>query len=132
MGIDYVEAGCPGAGNHAHKYFAYARTERPPAHCRLTAVLRLDAMKEPEERDGEIRAVMQAGAPAVAISACSWHVAARVEDERRKIGETVALLKMRGLEVLFRDDDFFRSYLANRLFALQTLEAAKTAGADFL
>jgi 2-isopropylmalate synthase len=130
LGIDYVEAGCPGAGNHASKYFAYARAERP-AHCRLVAVLRLDAVKEPEERDGEIRAVIEAGAPAVVVSACSWH-AAGVEGERGKIGETVALLKMRGLEVLFRDEDFFRSYLANSRFALHMLEAAKRGGADVL
>jgi 2-isopropylmalate synthase len=132
LGIDYVEAGCPGAGNSAQKYFAYARAERPPAHCRLVAVLRLDAVKEPGDQDGEIRAVAEGGTPAVAVSACSWHVAERIEDQRRKIGETVAWLKMRGLEVLFRDEDFFRLYLANSLFALRTLEGAKAAGADVL
>jgi 2-isopropylmalate synthase len=132
LGIDYVEAGCPGAGNSAHKYFAYARAERPPAHCRLVAVLRLDALKEPVERDGEMRAAIDAGTPAVTISACSWHAAERIEDQRRTISETVAWLKMRGLEVLFRDEDFFRFYLANSLFALHTLEAAKAAGADVL
>jgi 2-isopropylmalate synthase len=132
LGIDYVEAGCPGAGGNAQKYFAYARAERPPAHCRLVAVLRLDAVKEPFEQDGEVRVVIESGAPAIAVSACSWHAAERIEDERRKIGQIVALLKMRGLEVLFRDEDFFRFYLANSLFALRTLEAAKTSGADVL
>jgi 2-isopropylmalate synthase len=131
LGIDYVEAGCPGAGNSAHKYFAYARAERPLAHCRLVAGLRLDAVKEPEH-DGEVRAAIEAGAPAVAVSACSWHAAERIEGQRRKIDQTVAWLKTRGLEVLFRDEDFFRFYLANSLFALRTLEAAKTAGADML
>jgi 2-isopropylmalate synthase len=121
-----------GAGGSAHKYFGYARAERPPAHCRLVAVLRLDAVKEPAGQDGEVRATIEASTPAVAVSACSWHAAERSEDQRGKIGETVALLKMRGLEVLFRDEDFFRFYLANSVFALYTLEGAKAAGADVL
>jgi hypothetical protein len=33
---------------------------------------------------------------------------------------------------LFRDEDFFRSYLSTSLFALHMLEAAKSAGADVL
>jgi 2-isopropylmalate synthase len=136
LGIDYVEAGCPGASSsgagNAHKFFAYARAGFPPAHCRLVAGLRLDVVKEPSEQDAEVHAAIEAGALAVAVCACSWHAAERFEDERRKIGQTVELLKKRGLEVMFRDEDFFRFYLANSLFALHTLESAKAAGADVL
>ena len=60
-----------GAGGSAHKYFGYARAERPPAHCRLVAVLRLDAVKEPSEEDAQIHAAINAGTPTVSASACS-------------------------------------------------------------
>jgi len=44
----------------------------------------------------------------------------------------VRLLKARGLEVIFRDEDFFHGYCGNSHAALLTLEAAKSAGADVL
>ena len=48
------------------------------------------------------------------------------------IAETVAYLKDHGKEVVYDAEHFFDGYIANRDFALRTLEAAKNAGADVL
>jgi 2-isopropylmalate synthase len=44
----------------------------------------------------------------------------------------VRFLKAHALEAIFRDEDFFQCYCTDPTFALRTLEAAKSAGADVL
>lgn len=133
LGIDYVEAGCPGASKNAAKFFEYARTECPLSHARLVATARLDTVHGSGGQDPEIAAVLDAGVPTVTLSANCWHTAAEMLAEYcRKIGDTVRRLKAHGLEVIFRNENFFHSYERDPRFALHTLEAAKTAGADVL
>ncbi|PWT99106.1 MAG: hypothetical protein C5B51_27815 [Terriglobia bacterium] len=133
LGVHYVEGGCPGAGGSARRFFAHARTECRPAHARLVALARLDVMKDAPERDEEILAVIEAATPTVALSANCWHAGADGFDHyARRVGEAVRFLKARDFEVIFRAEDFFDCYAAHPVFALHTLEAAKTAGADVL
>jgi len=133
LGIDYAEMGCPGASASVRKFFGYARTEFHPAHLRLAASVRLEAVRDAAERDEEIQAVVDSGATAAIVSASCWQVGAGCyEDYCRRIGETVRFLKTHGLEVIFRDEDFFQCYCREPMFAWHTLEAAKTAGADVL
>jgi len=133
VGIHYVEAGCPGAGGSARKFFTYARTECRLAHARLVALARLDAVQDALPCDEEILAVIQAAAPVVALSANCWHAGPDgFEPYCRRIGEAVCFLKDREFEVIFRAEDFFDCYAGHPAFALHTLEAAKAAGANVL
>ena len=133
LGINYVEAGCPGASEMARKFLAHAREECRPTTTRLVAVARLDAVRDALERDPEIEAVLAAGTPVVALSACSWHAGTiGFEEYCRRIGAAVQFLKERGVEVIFRAEDFFDCFVGYPAFALHTLEAAKAAGADVL
>jgi 2-isopropylmalate synthase len=133
LGIHYVEAGCPGAGGSARKFFDHARAECRLAHARLVALARLDAMQDALERDEEMLAVIEAAVPAVALSANCWHAGPDgFERYCRRIGEAVGFLKDREFEVIFRAEDFFDCFAGHPEFALHTLEAAKAARADVL
>lgn len=133
LGIDYVEAGRPAGAGNIQKFFDHARTECGLGHTRLVATARLDDVRDVAERDDELRAVIDSGAPAVALSACCWHAGtAGYAGYCRKIEEAVRFLKAHALEVIFRDEDFFQCYCGDPIFALRTLEAAKSAGADVL
>ena len=55
-----------------------------------------------------------------------------LEENLQLISETVAYLKEHGKEVVYDAEHFFDGYIHNREYALQTLEAAKKAGADVL
>jgi len=133
LGIDYAEMGCPGASASVRKFFGYARSEFQPAQLRLAASVRLAAVRDAVERDEEIQAAVDSAAPTVIVEASCWQVGAGCYDSFcEKIGETVRFLKTHGLEVIFRDEDFFQCFCREPQFAWHTLEAAKAAGADVL
>ena len=54
------------------------------------------------------------------------------KENLRAISETVRFLKAQGREVIFDAERFFDGYRADTGFAMRTLEAAKSAGADVL
>jgi len=90
------------------------------------------------ERDANVLALLETGAPAVAIFGKSWDLhATRVlgvtlDENLTLIADTVRFLKEHGREVIYDAEHFFDGYQANPEYALKTLEAAKSAGADVL
>jgi len=133
LGIDYVEMGCPGASAGTRKFFGHARTECHLHHARLAASARLEFVRDHVGHDDELRFLLEADTPTAILAACGWHAeAVGAETYCLRIAEAIAFLKDREREVLFRDEDFFRSYSQDSAFALRMLEAAKTAGADIL
>jgi 2-isopropylmalate synthase len=133
MGIDYAEMGCPGASASTRKFFDYARADSRLAHARLAGSARLEFVSARVEHDDELRFLLEAGTPTVILAGSGWHAGSiGTETYCLRIREAVAFLKQREREVIFRDEDFFRSYTANADFALRMLESAKEAGADIL
>jgi len=133
LGIDYAEMGCPGASASVRKFFEYARTEFHPAHLRLAAAVRMEAVRDATERDEEIQAVVDSGAHTAIVSASCYRAGAGCYEEYcRRIGETIRFLKAHSLEVIFRHEDFIACFCREPMFAWHTLEAAKSAGADVL
>ncbi len=137
LGIDYIEGGWPGSNPKDKEFFARAR-ELHLKHARLTAFGSTRFAKNPVERDPNVRALVEAGTPSIAIFGKSWELHTRralgvsEEENLKLISETVAFLKAHGKEVIYDAEHFFDGYLANAAFALRTLEAARSAGADVL
>jgi 2-isopropylmalate synthase len=82
--------------------------------------------------------LVNAGTPVVTILGKSWdlhvHRALNISENEnlQLITDTVKYLKAHGKEVVYDAEHFFDGYVNNRDFALRTIEAAKTAGADVL
>jgi 2-isopropylmalate synthase len=137
LGIDYIEGGWPGSNPKDRDFFLRAR-DLTLKHAKLTAFGSTRFNKFAVEDDPNVRGLIEAETPAVAIFGKSWdlhvHRALGItEAENLKlISETVALLKAHGREVVYDAEHFFDGYAANPDYALQTLEAAKSAGADVL
>jgi 2-isopropylmalate synthase len=137
LGIDYIEGGWPGSNPKDKEFFENARQVRFE-HARLTAFGATRFVRNAVEDDANVAALLVAETPVVSIFGKSWdfHVfrALGVTEEENLdlIGGTVAYLKRRGREVVYDAEHFFDGYKANPTFALRTLEAAKTAGADVL
>jgi 2-isopropylmalate synthase len=131
LGIDYIEAGSPAANGNILEFFSRLRSNRTLVHARLVASVRLNAIQKADPEDTEIKAVFEA-APRAAVIAGRYSQGAAAEDYCRKVSTVVRLLKARGLEVIFRSEDFFHEYQRDSMAALLILEAAKAAGADVL
>ena len=137
LGIDYIEGGWPGSNPKDREFFARARHLKLK-HAKLTAFGSTRFAKNPVEEDRNVRELIDAGTPVVAIFGKSWdhHVyralGITLEENLALISETVAYLKAHGKEVVYDAEHFFDGYIHNREYALETLAAAKNAGADVL
>ena len=137
LGIDYIEGGWPGSNPKDKEFFARARGLKL-SHAKLTAFGSTRFAKNPVEEDRNVRELVEAGTPVVAIFGKTWdlHVhralGITLEENLELISDTVAYLKKHGKEVVYDAEHFFDGYIHNREYALQTLAAAKTAGADVL
>jgi 2-isopropylmalate synthase len=137
LGIDYIEGGWPGSNPKDKEFFEQARGLKLK-HAKLTAFGSTRFAKNSVEEDRNVRELIDAGTPVIAIFGKSWdfHVSRALgitENENLTIiAETVRHLKQHGREVVYDAEHFFDGYIHNRDFALRTLEAAKLAGADVL
>jgi 2-isopropylmalate synthase len=137
LGIDYVEGGWPGSNPRDKEFFSRAR-DLKLKHARLTAFGSTRFAKNSIDRDPNVRALLEAGTPAISIFGKSWDLhttrALGISEEENLvlIGETVERLKAHGKEVIYDAEHFFDGYRSSPAFALRTIEAAKKAGADVL
>ena len=137
LGVDYIEAGNPGSNPKDLEFFE-RRKKRPLNHAKLTA---FGSTRRPGLRareDANVKALLTADTPAVAIFGKSWdfHVTeiirTTLEENLNMIYDTISFLKEQGKEVVFDAEHFFDGYKANSQYAMKTLEAAAEAGADWL
>ena len=137
LGIDYIEGGWPGSNPKDKEFFQRAAGFNWK-HARITAFGSTRFAKNPVHEDRNVLALIEAGTPVVAIFGKTWdlHVKRALgiseEENLKLISETVKYLKDHGKEVVYDAEHFFDGYFANPDYALQTLEAAKAAGADVL
>jgi 2-isopropylmalate synthase len=137
LGIDYIEGGWPGSNPKDREFFQAAR-DLKLKHARLTAFGATRFAKNAVDEDPNVRALIEAQTEVIAIFGKSWDLHTRralgitEEENLALIGETVRYLKDHGREVIYDAEHFFDGYTSNPDFALRTLEAAKTAGADVL
>ena len=137
LGIDYIEGGWPNSNPKDKEFFKRAQ-ELKLKHARLTAFGSTRFSKNTVDQDPNVRALLEAETPTVCIFGKSWdlhvHRALGIDEEQnlKLIAETVKYLKDHGREVVYDAEHFFDGYSANPEFAMRTLEAAKTAGADVL
>lgn len=136
FGVSYVEGGWPGSNPKDADFFARANRMNLPA--RLAAFGRTRLANAGCDDDANLRALIEAGTPAVTLVGKSWdyhvtHVLKTTFSENlAMIRDSVAWIKARGREVVFDAEHFYDGFLANPDYALATLAAAAEAGADWL
>jgi 2-isopropylmalate synthase len=118
LGIDYIEGGWPGSNPKDKDFFAQAAGLKLH-HAKLTAFGSTRFAKNPVTEDRNVRALVEAGTPAVSIFGKTWdlhvHRALNIslEENLLLISETVAHLKEHGKEVIYDAEHFFDGYQAN-------------------
>lgn len=138
IGIDYIEGGWPGSNPRDEEFFERAKTDLRLSRARLVAFGSTRHAANAVEDDDNVRKLVESATPAVAIFGKSWNLhterALRVSEQQNldMIHSTVAYLKSLGREVIYDAEHFFDGYQTDRDFALRTLDAAQSAGADSL
>ena len=137
FGVDYIEGGWPGSNPKDVSFFD-AASSVPLKHATLVAFGSTRRAGVDTAEDPNIRALIDSKAPCIAIFGKSWdrhvHNALKIplEENLELVRDSVAYLKANGREVVFDAEHFYDGYRHNPEYALQVLEAAASAGADWL
>ena len=134
LGVDYVEAGYPGANPTDTNFFS----ERRPMRARLTAFGMTRRPGRSASNDPGLVALLDAKADAICFVAKSWDYHVRValettdEENLASIRDSVRAAKAKGREVLLDCEHFFDGYKANPAYALACAKTAHEEGARWV
>ena len=137
LGVDYIEGGWPGSNPKDVAYFERVR-DLDLKRARITAFGSTCRVGSQPEDDANIRAMVDAQTPVIALVGKSWtlHVEdvlrTTLDENLRIIRESTAYLKECGKEVIYDAEHFFDGYKADPSYARATLQAAVDGGADLL
>ncbi|MDD4588322.1 MAG: citramalate synthase [Heliobacteriaceae bacterium] len=137
LGVAYIEGGWPGSNPKDLEFFTQMR-DRHWQHAKLTGFGSTCRPGSKPESDANLDALVESGVKVATIFGKSWdfHVTTALNttltENLRIIGDSVAYLKARGLEVIFDAEHFFDGYKANAGYALAAIRAAEQAGADWV
>ena len=137
LGIHYIEGGWPGSNPKDLRFFRRMQ-DVTLKHAKLAAFSMTRRAGGRADGDGNMQALIDAGAPVATIVGKLWdfHVTDALDttlpENLAMIADTIAYLRPRMDEVLFDAEHFFDGFRANRDYALATLKAAADAGAHWL
>jgi 2-isopropylmalate synthase len=134
LGVDYVEAGYPGANPTDTNFFAQPRQLR----AKVTAFGMTRRPGRSTSNDPGLAALLEAEADAICFVAKSWDYHVRValetteEENLASIRDSVRAAKAKGREVLLDCEHFFDGYKAKPAYALACAKAAYDEGARWV
>lgn len=135
IGIHYIEGGWPGSNPRDREFFDMAK-RTTFCHSRLTAFGATRRRGAAVQEDANIQALLEAETPTVTLFGKTWdlHVTRIMnntpEENLDMIRESISYLKAKDREVIYDAEHFFDGYRENPEYALETLKAAVSAGAD--
>jgi 2-isopropylmalate synthase len=137
LGVRYIELGWPGSNPKDAEVFERAR-DVPWKHAAVAAFGSTRRAGVAPESDPQVAALLATRAPVCAIFGKSsiTHVRevlrAAPDENLRMISETVAYLVESGRRVIYDAEHFFDGYGEDAEYAMETLRAAASGGADVL
>jgi 2-isopropylmalate synthase len=137
MGIPFIEGGWPGA-NPKDVQFFWQLKEQPLTQAEVVAFCFTRRPNIAASEDKMLQAILAAGTRWVTIVGKSWdlHVTeglkTSLEENLNMIRDTIAYLRSQGRRVIYDAEHWFDGYKHNRDYAMQCLETARDAGAEWL
>jgi 2-isopropylmalate synthase len=135
LGMHYIEGGWPGSNPRDEAYFKEIRNYSL-THAKVAAFGSTHLAKHTPEKDANLNALADSGAPVVTIFGKSWdlHVkdALRITPERNLelIRGSLEFLRPKVEKLFYDAEHFFDGFKGNKAHALATLKAALAAKAD--
>ncbi len=137
LGIDYIEGGWPGSNPKDMQFFDLAKRTK----FKFSRLVAFGSTRKPgiePAEDDNLKALLASETPAVTIFGKSWDLHVEevmgnsLQENLEMIHDSVKFLKWNGREVIYDAEHFFDGYKNNADYALETIAAAVTGGADFV
>ncbi|MBE5767113.1 MAG: citramalate synthase [Clostridiales bacterium] len=138
MGVDFIEAGNPGASPKDAKLFEFARDNIALENSRLAAFGMTCRAGAKAEEDAQLLALAACGAGVVSLvgKACAFQVRevlrVPLEENLRMVSDSIRFLTEKGIRVFFDAEHFFDGFARDEEYAMDVLAAALKAGAERL
>jgi 2-isopropylmalate synthase len=138
LGVDFVEAGWPGANPKDDEFFRRAPSELALDRSVLVAFGSTRRVKGKVDSDDTLRNLLAAGTSTVCIVGKAWdyHVLealnTTLDEGVAMVADSVAFLHADGRDVFYDAEHFFDGYRRNPEFSMRVLEGAVQAGASRL
>jgi 2-isopropylmalate synthase len=135
LGIDYIEGGWPGSNPVSVDFFNRMQAVEL-RHARLAAFGATRHFRNVPEKDPNLLALLNARTPVVTIFGKSWDVHVRdalhieLAENLDLITDSLAFLRPRVERLFYDAEHFFDGFKSSEEYALQTLGAAVTGGAE--
>ncbi|OGW75222.1 MAG: citramalate synthase [Omnitrophica bacterium RBG_13_46_9] len=135
LGIHYIEGGWPGANPKDVTFFKKAKRMKF-INSKLVAFGSTRRANADVSKDATINGLLRSGVENITIFGKSWdlHVETvlrtALDENLKMIEESVKYLKSKGKFTIFDAEHFFDGYADNPEYALKTLMAAESGGAD--
>ncbi|HEY9848514.1 MAG TPA: citramalate synthase [Leptolyngbyaceae cyanobacterium] len=137
LGIPFIEGGWPGA-NPKDVQFFWQLQENPLKQAEIVTFCSTRRPGAIAADEPMLQAILAAGTRWVTIFGKSWdlHVTeglkTSLEENLAMIRDTIEYLRAQGRRVIYDAEHWFDGYKQNPEYALQTLDTALTAGAEWL
>ncbi len=137
FGMDYIEGGWPGSNPKDEKFFERVK-DLNLKNSKMTAFTSTRRKNMKAEDDIILNKVVASGAAVSCLFGKSWdfHVKTALnttlEENLKMIEESVRYLKEKGMEVIYDAEHYFDGYFNNPEYALKTIKAAESGGADYI
>jgi 2-isopropylmalate synthase len=137
LGVDFIEGGYPLSNPKDFEYFQQVR-KIPLKNARIAAFGMTRRKNVKPQNDTCLKALLDSQAPVITLVGKTWDLHVRevvgttLEENLHMIADSVAYCKGQGREVLFDAEHFFVGFKHNPDYALETLRAARKAGATVL
>lgn len=138
LGVHYIEGGWPGSNNKDIEFFERASKELHLKHAKITAFGSTRRKEIKPEHDVSLNKILESGVSVATIFGKSWdfhvHKALQttLEENLEMIYDSVSFLRSKGLEVIYDAEHFFDGYKNNPEYAMQTIQKASDAGANWI
>lgn len=137
VGFDFIEGGFAGSNEKDTEYFELVRS-LDLKHSVMSAFGMTRRRGVRPEQDAGLLALLAAETPACTLVGKTWdlHVTevlrVSLEENLDMIRDSVAYLVQQGRRVIYDAEHFFDGYAANPEYAIQTVRAAREAGAEII
>ncbi|MBW4591649.1 MAG: citramalate synthase [Brasilonema angustatum HA4187-MV1] len=137
LGIPFIEGGWPGANPKDVQFFWHLQ-EEPLQQAEIVAFCYTRRPQKTAADDPMLQAILAAGTRWVTIVGKSWdlHVTeglrTTLTENLAMIQDTIEYLRSQGRRVIYDAEHWFDGYKHNPDYALQTLQTAISAGAEWI
>lgn len=135
LGVAYIEGGWPGSNPKDMTFFKQMQKIHLK-NAKLVAFGSTRRANRVASSDSNIKAIIKSKVSVATIFGKSWSLHVKhvlktsLENNLKMISDSIRYLKKHDLEVIYDAEHFFDGFKENPAYALETLEAAKNAGAS--